>query len=57
MLPSPDNTGPRNTENLRIYMEKECFAETEWSNELFFNSSIDKVSQQNKLYGYIFRKH
>ena len=49
MLLSPDNTGSRNTENLRIYLEKECFTETEWSNELFFKASIDEVTHQNKL--------
>ncbi len=34
----------RNTENLRTYLEKESFTETEWSNELLFNISADKVN-------------
>ena len=32
----------RLTQNLGNYLEKECFMESEWSNELFFNASIDK---------------
>ena len=31
-LPTPENTDPRNTESLRIYLEKECFPDSEWSN-------------------------
>ena len=32
----------RLTQNLRNYLEKECFTESAWSNELFFNGSTDK---------------
>ena len=37
-----ENSDSRSTQNLRNYLEKECFMETEWSNELFFNASTDK---------------
>ena len=36
------NSESRITQNLRNYLEKECFMETEWSNELFFNTLADK---------------
>ena len=41
-LPVDENSDHRLTQNLRNYIEKECFMETEWSNELFFNASTDK---------------
>ena len=41
------NTDPKNTQNLRCYLEKECFPDTEWSNDLIFNASTDKVTYQD----------
>ena len=35
-----------NTDNLRIYLEKEFFSVTEWSNDLLFNASTDKVNNE-----------
>ena len=42
-----NNPDPKNTQNLRCYLEKECFPETEWSNELIFNASTDKKTYQD----------
>ena len=41
------NTDPKNTQNLRCYLEKECFPETEWSNDLIFTASTDKITYQD----------
>ena len=42
-----NNPDPRNTQNLRCYLEKEYFPETEWSNNLIFNASTDKITYQD----------
>ena len=42
-----NNTDSKNTENLRCYLEKECFPETEWSNDLIFKASTDKITYQD----------
>ena len=42
-----NNPDPRNTQNLRCYLEKECFPETEWSNDLIFNASTDKITYKD----------
>ena len=41
------NTDPKNTQNLRCYLEKESFPDTEWSNDLIFNASTDKITYQD----------
>ena len=41
-LPVDENNDRRLTQNLRNYLEKECYMETEWSNGFFFNASTDK---------------
>ena len=43
---STDNNDTRITQNLRLYLEKECFPETEWTSQLLFNASTDKVTYQ-----------
>ena len=40
------NTETKITQNLRSYLEKECFPETEWSSELLFNASTDRTNFQ-----------
>ena len=40
------NTETKITQNLRTYLEKECFPETEWSSELLFNASTDRTNFQ-----------
>ena len=42
-----NNMDPKNTQNLRCFLEKECFPETQWSNDLIFNASTDKVTYQD----------
>ena len=42
----PDTTDSKIIQNLRTYLEKECFPETEWASELLFNASTNKVNCQ-----------
>ena len=41
-----DSNEPMIVQNLRTYLEKECFPKTEWSSRLLFNASTDKVNYQ-----------
>ena len=41
-----ENTDSTITQNLRTYLEKECFPETEWTSELLFNASMDRANFQ-----------
>ena len=41
-----ESTEPMIIQNLRTYLEKECFSKTEWSSGLLFNASTNKVNYQ-----------
>ena len=41
-----ENPDTKMTENLRLYLEKVCFPETEWTSELLSNASTDRETYQ-----------
>ena len=41
-----ENNDSKRTQDLRTYLEKECFPQTDWSSELLFNASTDRTNYQ-----------